>query len=46
MRAEVNRGMVLNEEDSTRIAQEIEDLYSQSEDQANQIIASTRSVIR
>jgi formiminotetrahydrofolate cyclodeaminase len=46
MMAEVNLGMVLNEEDSTRIAQEIEDLYSQSEDQANQIIASTRSVIR
>jgi formiminotetrahydrofolate cyclodeaminase len=46
MMAEVNLGMVSNEEDSTRIAQEIEDLYSQSEEQAKQIIANARSIIR
>jgi formiminotetrahydrofolate cyclodeaminase len=44
--AEVNLGMITSEEDSTRIAQEIEDLYSQSEEQANSVIAYARSVIR
>jgi methenyltetrahydrofolate cyclohydrolase len=46
MMAEVNLGMVSNEDDSTRIAQEIEDLYAQSEEQAKQIVAHARSVIR
>jgi methenyltetrahydrofolate cyclohydrolase len=44
--AEVNLAMIDNEQDSTRIAQEIEDLYSQSQDQANNVVAQTRSVIR
>jgi methenyltetrahydrofolate cyclohydrolase len=44
--AEVNLGMIDSEEEATRIAQEIEDLYSQSEEQANNVVARTRSVIR
>jgi methenyltetrahydrofolate cyclohydrolase len=44
--AEVNLGMVSDEEEMTRIAQEIEDLYSQSENQARNVIAQTRTVIR
>ncbi len=44
--AEVNLAMVDQEEEATRIAQEIEDLYSQSQEQANNVVAQTRSVIR
>jgi methenyltetrahydrofolate cyclohydrolase len=44
--AEVNLGMVSDDEELTRIAQEIEDLYSHSEDQARNVIAQTRAVIR
>lgn len=44
--AEVNLGMVRNEADATRIAQEIEDLYSQSQEQVNNVVAHTRNVIR
>lgn len=44
--AEVNLGMLGDENDVERIAQEIEDLYSQSRDQAASVVAHTRGVIR
>jgi formiminotetrahydrofolate cyclodeaminase len=44
--AEVNLSLVSDESTAQRIAQEIEDLYSQSQEQANRVVASTRSVIR
>ncbi len=44
--AEVNLSLINDESTATRIAQEIEDLYSQSREQADRIVASTREVIR
>lgn len=44
--AEVNLGMVVDENEATRIAQEIEDLYSQTQDQARSVVEHTRGVIR
>ena len=44
--AEVNLGMITDDVEETRIAQEIDDLYSQSQDQASRVVARTRSVIR
>jgi formiminotetrahydrofolate cyclodeaminase len=44
--AEVNLSLVEEEKTAERIAQEIDDLYSQSREQADNVVANTRSVIR
>lgn len=44
--AEVNLGLIRGESHGDRIAQEIEDLYSQARDRSENVISSTRGVIR
>lgn len=44
--AEVNLSLINDESSAARIAQEIDDLYSQSREQADRIVASTREAIR
>jgi formiminotetrahydrofolate cyclodeaminase len=44
--AEVNLGMVDDQEEVSRIANELEELYAQAQVQSREIVAHTRSIIR